>query len=351
MNEIAKFFEANTGNLIHKWSHYFDIYEKHFQRFRGKEMVLLEFGISHGGSIDLWKKYFGEQAKIIAVDVIPECKKFEDGQVQVFIGDQADRNFLRHLRDAIPKIDILIDDGGHTMTQQIATFEELYGHVNENGVYLCEDLHTSYWPEYGGGYMRDGTFVEYSKNFIDYLNSWHFDIGDTKGDFIKSHAKSLTYYDSILVIEKGTVSKPQRKKIGHIMIDCSNSPIETNQENNAETHKYARKSGNETAIKRRDYNHLWAIIDGKTKELRSKEAYIAGKDEYIVGLETANNNLKDAFEVKSTECSIKDDYIAGLEESQKLLKAINEDTLEQLAAIKKRFCWKVTDTLKRILRK
>lgn len=344
MNEIAQFFERNTENLIHKWSHYFEIYEKHFLRFKGKDIVLLEFGVAQGGSLNLWKHYFGKQARIIGVDINPECKTFEDAQTQVFIGDQGDRKFLSQLKQSIPRVDILIDDGGHTMTQQIATFEELFEHVNEAGVYLCEDLHTSYWPEYGGGHMRDGTFIEYSKDFIDYINSWHFDIGHTKGEAIKSNTKSLTYYDSILVIEKGTVTKPQHKKIGHTMIDSSNSPMKTNRENNAETCKHDWQSGDEKTLKRRDYNHLWAMIDAKTKELDDK-------DEYITGLKTINTNLNAAFEAKSTECSIKDKYIAGLEESQKQLSAINEETLEQLAAFKKQFCWKVTDTLKRILRK
>jgi hypothetical protein len=67
----------------------------------------------------------------------------------------------------------LIDDGGHTMKQQINTFEEFFTSIAENGVYLCEDVHTSYWSKYGGGYKKSGTFIEYSKNFIDYINAWH----------------------------------------------------------------------------------------------------------------------------------------------------------------------------------
>ena len=64
-----------------------------------------------------------------------------------------------------------IDDGGHTMGQQIATFEEMYPKVNENGVFLIEDLHTSYWQSYGGGYRKPGTFMEYAKALTDQLNA------------------------------------------------------------------------------------------------------------------------------------------------------------------------------------
>jgi hypothetical protein len=73
----------------------------------------------------------------------------------------------------MPRIDIVIDDGGHTMKQQIATFEEMFPRIDGNGVYLCEDMITSYWPDYGGGLRKRGTFVEYSKAFIDCINAWH----------------------------------------------------------------------------------------------------------------------------------------------------------------------------------
>jgi hypothetical protein len=121
----------------------------------------------------MWKNYFGPQAHIYGIDIDPQCKSFEEPQIKIAIGSQEDRQFLRTFAQSVPRIDILIDDGGHTMRQQIAAFEELYSHIDANGVYLCEDLHTSYWGDYGGGYRRPDTFVEYSKNFIDYLNAWH----------------------------------------------------------------------------------------------------------------------------------------------------------------------------------
>jgi len=46
------------------------------------------------------------------------------------------------------------------MHEQIITFEEIYNHINQNGVYLCEDTHTSYWPEYNGGLLKKDTFIE-----------------------------------------------------------------------------------------------------------------------------------------------------------------------------------------------
>jgi len=121
----------------------------------------------------MWKDYFGDKARIFGVDINPECKKFEEKNIEIFIGSQSDRKFLKKVKENIPKIDILIDDGGHTMLQQIVTFEEIFQHIDANGVYLCEDIHTSYWLNFGGGHKRNKTFIEYSKNFIDLINAHH----------------------------------------------------------------------------------------------------------------------------------------------------------------------------------
>jgi hypothetical protein len=214
-NPLAEYFIDNTGRLIHKWHHYFGIYHRHFERFRGRSPVVLEIGVSHGGSLQMWRHYFGKGARIIGVDINPHCAGFAEDQIEVLIGDQADRSFLRGLRQRVPRVDILIDDGGHTMAQQIATFEELYLHVHAEGVYLCEDLHTSYWPKWGGGLRRPGTFIECSKELIDRLHVWHFAGETAANDEITASTYALHYYDSILVVEKRPIAPPVHSWTGH----------------------------------------------------------------------------------------------------------------------------------------
>ena len=104
------------------------------------------------------------------------------------------------------------------MAQQIATFEELFPHVQPHGVYLCEDLHTSYWHRWGGGYKKRGSFIEYSKNWIDALHAWH-----TReprrlrvSDFTRS-AHSLHYYDSVVVVEKRPMAPPTNEATGETL--------------------------------------------------------------------------------------------------------------------------------------
>ena len=83
MKEATLFdmFNTHTGRQIDKWRHYFPIYEKHFEYYRGKRPRVLEIGIDHGGSLQLWKRYFGPGAHIIGVDIRPETL-FEEPQIQ-----------------------------------------------------------------------------------------------------------------------------------------------------------------------------------------------------------------------------------------------------------------------------
>ena len=214
MNDLQRYFEENTGRLIHKWDHYFEIYDRHFSRFRGTDVHLVEFGVYQGGSLQMWKHYFGPRARIFGIDINPNCRQCEEDQIEVIIGDQEDRSFLRSLAQRIPRIDILIDDGGHTMKQQRLTFEELFTHISEQGVYLCEDLLTSYEEGYGGGYRAPASFIEYSKHFIDQINAWHSRTHRLSVSTFTRSVQSLHYYDSVLVIEKQPRQKPQHRQRG-----------------------------------------------------------------------------------------------------------------------------------------
>ncbi|HUR73411.1 MAG TPA: class I SAM-dependent methyltransferase [Sporichthya sp.] len=213
-NPLAEYFRNNPGRPIDKWMHYFAAYHRHFARFRGKPCIVLEFGVAEGGSLQMWRHYFGEQALIYGVDINPECKKFEEPGIRIFIGDQEDRDFLARIAAEIGPIDVLIEDGGHTMGQQIATFEVLYPKLSPRGVFLIEDLHTSYWPEFGGGYRNPGTFIEYAKNSIDQLQAWHSREPELEVDEFTRTTRSMHVYGSIVVFERGPVSRPRRRRTG-----------------------------------------------------------------------------------------------------------------------------------------
>ena len=209
------FWSKNKKLLIDKWHHYLKIYDFHFKRFKNKNPKILEIGVYKGGSLEMWNSYFDGKCQIYGIDIDKECLKIpsilKTDNIQVDIGNQVKRKFWKKYIKDKPKFDIIIDDGGHRMQQQIITYEELIDHVSDDGIYLCEDLHTSYWGNYGGGLHKNNTFIEYTKKFIDMLHYYHIPTGNQfhklnekdKKIYKKFRQKiqSVHYYDSVIVLE------------------------------------------------------------------------------------------------------------------------------------------------------
>jgi len=215
MHRLKQIFEDHDERGSGKWAHYVDIYEKHFEDYVGKEVHILEIGISGGGSLQIWKKFFGPNAKIYGVDTAIECKKFEEDQIKVFIGDQSNKKFLNSIITKIPKLDIILDDGGHMAKQQINSFEILFPFLDVNGVYMVEDTHTSYMKKiYKGSFNAKNTFISHMKKHIDYLHAWHSDDSRLRVNDFSTSVESMTFYNSIVVINKKPISQPVQISTG-----------------------------------------------------------------------------------------------------------------------------------------
>lgn len=188
-NPLLDFFRANKeGPGIWKWEHYFEVYNRHFSKFVDQQVNILEIGVYSGGSLNMWRSYFGEQSHIFGIDIEPACKTYEREGVTINIGDQEDRQFWKMFRDSVPEIDVLIDDGGHKPEQQMVTLEEMLPHLTPGGIYLCEDVH--------GLHHELMAFVS---GLISELNR-SVDKG-APGDFQKC-VHSIHVYPYLLVIEK-----------------------------------------------------------------------------------------------------------------------------------------------------
>jgi hypothetical protein len=206
-------FITNDARLIHKWKHYFPIYERHFRAFVYKPLTFVEIGCGLGGSLQMWKRYFGPHATIVGIDILPRCKEFEEDQIEVRIGAQEDTGFLQSVLDEFGTPDIVLDDGSHVMSHMVTTFQLLYPQVDKNGIYMVEDLHTAYWDDYEGGLRRQGTFIELCKGLLDELNAEHSRGALAPTEFTKS-TLSMHFYDSVVVFEKGKSTKKWAPRIG-----------------------------------------------------------------------------------------------------------------------------------------
>jgi Methyltransferase domain len=112
-----------------------------FERFIGRDVRVMEIGVYSGGSLPMWREYFGKNCHVYGVDIEKACEAYRSDQIEILIGDQSDRSFWADIRKKIPRVDILIDDGGHHPEHQLITLEEMPPHLSPGGIYFCEDIH------------------------------------------------------------------------------------------------------------------------------------------------------------------------------------------------------------------
>jgi 23S rRNA U2552 (ribose-2'-O)-methylase RlmE/FtsJ len=206
---LRKIFD-NLDRHCGKHEHYFDVYERHFSKFIGKKPVVVEVGICRGGSAEMWQKYFGKDSRIIGIDIEESAflEKHQTPGCEQVRGDQGDPKFWENFFLEHPDVDVFIDDGGHHQYQQINTLISVWPHMKLGSVYICEDTHTSYWPEYsGGGLKKTTSFIEYAKSLTDTVNSRWYKDQDRSPDNMAfaDHYKDLSsihFYDSMVVFEK-----------------------------------------------------------------------------------------------------------------------------------------------------
>jgi len=206
-------FRNNQGKSIHKWAHYFPIYERHLSEWRNKTSFILEIGVNKGGSLQMWSRFFGPLATIVGIDIDPSCKDHESVGIYVRIGDQSDLKFLEGVITEFGMPDIVLDDGSHRMDHILSTFKYLYPKLSKNGLYIIEDLHTAYWGEFGGGIDNPSSFINVCKDFIDSLNADH-SRGTKAPDFITRNTFSMSFYDSVVVMERGNIPYKKSFQIG-----------------------------------------------------------------------------------------------------------------------------------------
>jgi hypothetical protein len=189
LNPLEVYLDRHAeGPGIWKWRHYFEAYHRHLAKFVGQEVRVVEIGVYSGGSLDMWRSYFGSDSCIYGVDIEEACKAYERDGVTIFVGDQGDYEFWRAFCRDVPPVDVVIDDGGHEPQQQIVTLESLLPHMRPGGVYLCEDIHGV-----------ENEFAAYASALVANLNAWQ--TGGKPTGF-QSLVHSIHHYPFLTVIEK-----------------------------------------------------------------------------------------------------------------------------------------------------
>jgi cephalosporin hydroxylase len=211
--DLVDIFVQHRGEGVDKWHHYLPLYERYLGPWRNRPLRFLEIGVFKGGSLEMWRKYFGPEAVIFGIDIDPTCARFDGRDGQVRIGSQADPEFLSAVVDEMGGVDVVLDDGSHVMPHIRASLAALFPRMSSGGTYIIEDLHTAYWQQYGGGTASVTNFYTTVHAMIDDMHGWYHEAGiahpPTAGQLTGIHI-----HDSMVVLEKGTAHRPVRSIVG-----------------------------------------------------------------------------------------------------------------------------------------
>ena len=199
---IAKNYPTTKND--HKYIEHYDNYLRNFQH---KNINVLEIGIERGDSLRMWRDYFSN-AKICAIDIID--RNISVPNTDVMIGDQSDYKFLKEITDKYGSFDIIIDDGSHHSKHIITTFNYLFDFLNTDGIYVVEDLQTSYQPRFGGNRFnlsKKNTSMNFFKRLTDSINYERNDKPFFSKLKFDGYIKSIFFHQNIIFLTKGKSKK------------------------------------------------------------------------------------------------------------------------------------------------
>jgi hypothetical protein len=201
----------NSPYFSTKHSTYFQVYDELLGQYKGRKITFVEVGVLSGGSLFMWRKFFGPEARIIGVDLNPMAKKWEEFGFEIWIGDQSEPRFWEKLFSQVGEVDILLDDGGHTYKQQSSTCISVLPFLKDGGVLVVEDTHTSYMESFGN---RRLNFMKWTYAFIDEMNMRFSGFtGATDKERVSSPVWKVSSYESIVAFH---VDRPRAKLVSEV---------------------------------------------------------------------------------------------------------------------------------------
>jgi tetratricopeptide (TPR) repeat protein len=200
-----------------KWGPHFytPVYHELFCHLRDRPIQLLEIGVggdalktSGGASLAMWAEYFAN-GQITGID-ITEKHLTLDPRVRVYRGSQDDSALLKKVCDERGPFDIVIDDGSHVPKHVVASFHILFPVLRDGGMYLIEDVQTTFWPNFGGSTIHGGETVRLTRTIIECLNHAEIAVADRSHSFppFAKQIKALRAFHNVIVVDKGDNTEP-----------------------------------------------------------------------------------------------------------------------------------------------
>jgi O-antigen biosynthesis protein len=226
--DLKKIFAEHTGKVSDKWTLYVSEYERHFQMYRDRPVRLLEIGIQNGGSLEVWAKYFSRAKKLVGCDIDAKCfsLRFENKKIAVVVGDANCDEIEQRILAKSASFDLIVDDGSHRSSDIVRSFARYFKHLSDDGLYVAEDLHCSYWQQFEGGIFHPFSSISFFKRLADVVNHQHWGVGKARIQLLKtfnreydtsfdentlSRVHSIEFVNSMCIVKK---SPPPDNSLG-----------------------------------------------------------------------------------------------------------------------------------------
>lgn len=276
MISFRETIELHQGNLVDKWDSNITVYDQILPEIRGFVETVVEVGVQNGGSLEIYCKYFNNSKKIIGLDIDENCKtiSFEDEmKIELLIGDV--KNLKNELKNRTNGIDLFIDDGSHTSSDIIMTFVKYFDEINDGGMYIIEDLHCSYFSDFGGGVFEKFSSMNFLRTLSDFVNLEHWvaqtnnkNLLDRFLQFYKieclpeslNQIYSIAFYNSMCVIRKAnakSISLGSRVITGNFEMVTQNAKLSPRKLPEMIPLEYTKK--NKSFLLRKVTNRLYII--------------------------------------------------------------------------------------------
>lgn len=332
---LRQLFQDHAGKVSDKWSLYLDEMDRLFAPYRDHPIHLLEIGVQNGGSLEIWAKYFPEAKKIVGCDVDERCRdlEFDDPRIAVVVGDANSDACARELLEEAPEFDIIIDDGSHEANDIIGSFARYFPSLTETGLYSVEDLHCSYWADYGGGLRNPFSPMSFFKRVADIINFEHWRTSESRrqllsqfveefgirvDEFDLTRVHSVEFVNSLCIVKKRL---PEQNTLGKRIIAGQREPVTTGWHKFAGTavHDIEAVPSNDSDL---DVFRLLEVQNSLERTVAGREVDIErlqGEVERLQGdLERLQDNLERLQETLNRREEIlseKDQKIADLEDN------------------------------------
>lgn len=176
-------------------------YFKMFAHLKDAPIKVLEIGVGGyadddrgGQSLEVWRDFF-PKAEVTGIDI--QKKTMDLGpRVKILQGSQVDPDFLKELVAKRGPFDIIIDDGSHRNEHIVASYQMLFPTLNAGGIYVAEDVQTSFHPRFGG------SLDMVAPNSVGYFGNLLRNLGAPSDDPLIADVAGMERYHNMIAIHK-----------------------------------------------------------------------------------------------------------------------------------------------------